>query len=566
MGYEDDPLNAFEYDHVDQVMIEIHEFLYHYEFPMAKHLVNKFPLTSTWYTLSPHDKKQYVLTLVDRFDLANVDTQKHALTSLWLLFVYPIIQNEKTFDRILKRIRQVQQTFQECGVFSVLKHLCRHYTMHILESEATKQSVHALELTCNILFVHMIIGIDDEQLCAWVGDDFVVFLILTAASFSYPNASQLPIFKLTSLLRLSLLMHKWHEFGNGPPLVQHPKCRIQQLEAYATTQCDEQILAELNAAIYPTIHDMGKNIYSHGQIFSTVHEGEPLVYSEHVFSQILPHLNAVAVNLLKLLLACFQPDSSFDLKSNLEFRFNDSENQYMPLTPEDTRKHTETLTKSVLGSMLLLITLLKRQHPCHSEFLVLKLIASHSSVLLCKILKSFSPSNIYACPNNYDKVQSDNPTGHWTAERLIMWRNVYSTITCMRLLLKLSKHRPNMLKSLVSYHVPETLDNILSIFPEKFHLYPCKLFKQLMPFLDQSWRRQNMNIISKIYQYCRIDYLDDWLTHSTENLNDNDVSTFVLEFIEWHYTQWWAYHRVDDNIPPLLRPPQSLDESITVLL
>jgi len=261
--------------------------------------------------------------------------------------------------------------------------------------------------------------------------------------------------------------------------------------------------------------------------------------------------------LLKLLLATVTAatvNSNAPPQNGFPPGINGVQNPPMPpptLEDIDVMRHREITTKSVSAILLLSLQWFKVSHVMKFHQLAQLLLDSNCLLLILKMFgmqevsmtvtaKNDSPEHNFFryCHVNFTK------NGHATRpEDFILspprmptrpslagagfpipesedvellddfsWRNFFTSINFVKIMQKLSKHRPHRIWLLTQYKSSAILKRVLRVSHPLLQLYVLKLIKSQVPFCGRKWRQTNMKLITSIYLNCRPDLRDEWLT------------------------------------------------------
>jgi len=82
----------------------------------------------------------------------------------------------------------------------------------------------------------------------------------------------------------------------------------------------------------------------------------------------------------------------------------------------------------------------------------------------------------------------------------VCWRNMFSSICFLRILVKLMKDKPWRAIWLVKYKATNIFKKAMLVKHGMFQLYLLKVIKLHARFLGRPWRKSNMDIVSAIYR------------------------------------------------------------------
>ena len=96
------------------------------------------------------------------------------------------------------------------------------------------------------------------------------------------------------------------------------------------------------------------------------------------------------------------------------------------------------------------------------------------------------------------------------SEMPFCWRNLFSSICFLRILMKIVKHKPWRAMSLVVFKSTPIFKRAMIVKHGMFQLYLLKVIKVHARYLGRPWRKTNMGIVSAIYSMVRHHLTDDW--------------------------------------------------------
>ena len=147
------------------------------------------------------------------------------------------------------------------------------------------------------------------------------------------------------------------------------------------------------------------------------------------------------------------------------------------------------------------------------------------------------------------------------ADMPVCWRNLFSSICFLRILMKIVKDKPWRAMSLVVFKSTPIFKRAMMVRHGMFQLYLLKVIKVHARYLGRPWRKTNMGVVSAIYSMVRHHLTDDWAFASdTEKRpwefrnSENDVKAQCAQFNKNYYATGdhddeWAKtaHIVDDS-------------------
>ena len=83
------------------------------------------------------------------------------------------------------------------------------------------------------------------------------------------------------------------------------------------------------------------------------------------------------------------------------------------------------------------------------------------------------------------------------------WRNLFSSICFLRILMKIVKNKPWRAISLVSFKSTPIFKRAMIVKHGMFQLYLLKIIKVHARYLGRPWRKTNMGVVSAIYRYTK---------------------------------------------------------------
>lgn len=258
--------------------------------------------------------------------------------------------------------------------------------------------------------------------------------------------------------------------------------------------------------------------------------------SEKLYAALLPKLPQYMISLLKILLAA---STSSKNKSERSESINImSEINFESVTPSstmiqtmkmnaDANRHKEVIIKAVSAILILLLKHFKINHVYQFEYISQQLMFANCIPLILKFLSQDIHSYILSSKSNISAIDfpacviGEQPELTTEAIELCSfqpysWRNMFSCINLVRILNKLTKWKHSRIMMLVVFKSAPTLTKALSVRHSMFQLYVLKLLKVQLKFLGRQWKKNNMKLISAIYQKVRHRLTDDW-AYSNDN-------------------------------------------------
>jgi hypothetical protein len=257
--------------------------------------------------------------------------------------------------------------------------------------------------------------------------------------------------------------------------------------------------------------------------------------AEKLYSALLPRLPQHMIALLKILLAASTINSknkSDRIESiNIMAEINpDVSSQSVIQTLKmdvDAIRHKEVIIKAISAILLLLLKHFKVNHIYQFEYVSQQLMFANCIPLILKFLSQDMYAYIVAPRSTISAIDfpacviGEQPELTSDAIELCSfqpycWRNMFSCINLVRVLNKLTKWKHSRIMMLVVFKSSQTLLKALSVRQPMFQLYVLKLLKVQLKFLGRQWKKNNMKLISPIYQKVRHRLTDDW-AYSNDN-------------------------------------------------
>lgn len=256
--------------------------------------------------------------------------------------------------------------------------------------------------------------------------------------------------------------------------------------------------------------------------------------AEKLYCALLPRLPQYMIALLKILLAAStsiknKPERSESINIMCEMSLDDSNPSIIQTmrANADANRHKEVIIKSVSAILLLLLKHFKINHIYQFEYVSQQLMFANCIPLILKFLSQDILSYIVSSKSNISAIDfpacviGEQPELTTEAIELCSfqpysWRNMFSCINLLRILNKLTKWKHSRIMMLVVFKSAPTLTKALSVRHSMFQLYVLKLLKVQLKFLGRQWKKNNMKLISAIYQKVRHRLTDDW-AYSNDN-------------------------------------------------
>ena len=321
-----------------------------------------------------------------------------------------------------------------------------------------------------------------------------------------------------------------------------------------------QLIPPLSPHLFPKV----TTPYSREQLDLCRLEPSSPTPTEILYKQLLPQLPQFMIALLKVLLAATPTKNKTDsLNIYIDVCPNESQVNAMSNVERrrvelDVHRYTEIVVKGVSSILFLLLKHFKLNHVYQFEFVCHHLVFANCIPLILKFFnqnllqfiysKSFISSLEYpACLLYPPKLEEELELtdGDETEEcegSYLSWRNMFSCINLLRVLQKLTKWKPSRTMVLVAFKSAQILKKVLKIRHPLIQVYALKLLKMQTRYLGRNWRRNNMKIMSSIYQNVRHHLHDDWAYGNDLNARPCDFQSLEMslkqacdQFNHWHY-------------------------------
>jgi len=336
-------------------------------------------------------------------------------------------------------------------------------------------------------------------------------------------------------------------------------------------------LAVMDKHIYVSLAERQRDQWrkSRDHPLTQVYQPEPTPI-EQFYRIIHKKISVYVVALLKLLLSAAPTSNKGEIlqhdqsQQNCQVGVQDPKAFKLPamLISIDISRHKEIATKAISGFLLLILKHLKSNHVIQFEYLAHHLFASNCVPLIIKIFNQ--PMTSYVTQRNqiplldFRNAVRGLPVIQAQIERVdeadmpVCWRNLFSSICFLRILMKIVKDKPWRAMSLVVFKSTPIFKRAMMVRHGMFQLYLLKVIKVHARYLGRPWRKTNMGVVSAIYSMVRHHLTDDWAFASdTEKRpwefrnSENDVKAQCAQFNKNYATdddEWSATaHIVDDS-------------------
>lgn len=290
-------------------------------------------------------------------------------------------------------------------------------------------------------------------------------------------------------------------------------------------------LTVMDKYIYISLADRERNKWQE-------HEDHPLTKQfnpdqtpvEQFYKIIYKKIPVYVISMLKLLLSAAPTSNKGEIlqhdqaQQNLQIEPMPDDQKYFKLPAMligiDVSRHKEIATKAISGLLLLILKHLKSNHIYQFEYFCHHLYASNCVPLIIKIFNQQMTS--YISQRNqiplldFRMAVRGLPIIQAQLEKIeesempFCWRNLFSSICFLRILMKIVKHKPWRAMSLVVFKSTPIFKRAMIVKHGMFQLYLLKVIKVHARYLGRPWRKTNMGIVSAIYSMVRHHLTDDW--------------------------------------------------------
>lgn len=393
-----------------------------------------------------------------------------------------------------------------------------------------------------------------------------------------------------------------HQSSTPPPAVVRclpwlPKVRQKDLESFIehtrdkfvglTVKGDVTSMAGLPKPIHEGIKVLKKKIYVSLSEVQMKREEEIAKYpltkgekeieqnkAEILYESLFSSLPQYMIALLKILLAAAPTSKARTDSVNI---LADVLPEEMPTTVLhsmklgiDVNRHKEIIVKAISSLILLLLKHFKLNHIYQFEYMSQHLVFANCIPL---ILKFFNQNIVgYVTAKNTisildfprcvigEQLELTADTLESGDSQAYCWRNLFSCINLLRILNKLTKWKHSRTMMLVIFKSAPILKRAMKILQAMAQLYILKLLKMQTKYLGRQWRKNNMKIMSAIYQKVRHRLNDDWAYG-----NDMDARPWDFQAEECALrsnVDRFNSRRYEGNIDPDLAPVDNCLQSV----
>lgn len=247
--------------------------------------------------------------------------------------------------------------------------------------------------------------------------------------------------------------------------------------------------------------------------------------AEKLYSFLVTNLPQYMISLLKVLLAASPTTKAKSDSLNILVDVLPAEEPATVIESSqlnlDIQRHKEVIVKGVSAILLLLLKHFKLNHIYQFEFmnqhlvfancipLVLKFfnqnvgqyVAAKNTLMELEFARNVTMEQEELSPESLEPVCSDQG---------FCGRNLFACINLLRILQKLTKWKHSRIMMMVVFKSAPILKRAHKVRHPLVRLYALKLLKAQTKYLGRNWRKNNMSIISSIYQTVRHHLHDDW--------------------------------------------------------
>ncbi|KAF7256545.1 hypothetical protein EG68_06625 [Paragonimus skrjabini miyazakii] len=242
----------------------------------------------------------------------------------------------------------------------------------------------------------------------------------------------------------------------------------------------------------------------------------------------------------------------------------------------DFRRQRELIAKAISAILLLLLKHLKLNHIYQFEYVAQYLVFANCIPLILKFLNH----DILDCVRDYHTLPYldfpscviEKPPDEYVdvGWRPYCWRNMFTYINLLRILNMLTKWKHSRTLLLVVFKSAPILKRTLHARHAMLQLYVLKLLKLQSRYFGRQWRKNNMSIMSAIYQKVRHRFTDDWAYGNDVDaapwrfqLDEHTLRATVDQFNRRRYTNDWLdpeFRPVDNCLTSVLNQPMQLSD------
>ncbi|VUZ47755.1 unnamed protein product [Hymenolepis diminuta] len=312
-------------------------------------------------------------------------------------------------------------------------------------------------------------------------------------------------------------------------------------------------------------------------------ENIPDTPAERLYVAMLPLLPQYMIAILKVLLASAPTSRTKTEPINILAEITPPEapnNQLQTLIMNyDVNRHREIIVKAISGLLLLLLKHFKLNHIYQFEYISQHLVFANCIPLVLKFFNQntllyVQAKNSISCLDFPARVIGE--VSQLTPEMLnsdwspCCWRNMFSCINLLRILNMLTKWKHSRTLMLVVFKSSPILKRALRVRHAMLQLYVLKLLKLQSRYFGRQWRKNNMSVMSAIYQKVRHRLTDDWAYGNEIDTRpwDSQVeeSTLRSSIDQFHQRRYYSdcleadFQPVDNHLSSVLNKPMELPE------
>ncbi|KAH8869772.1 Striatin-interacting protein 1 [Schistosoma japonicum] len=387
-----------------------------------------------------------------------------------------------------------------------------------------------------------------------------------------------------------------------------PKVKKKDLEAFLSSvrlkfigfhvPNDTVSLAGLPEPIHEAVRVMREHLYvSLGEMqiereneiaqnpLSMSKESIPDTPVERLYRAMYPLLPQYMIALLKVLLAAGPTSRTKTESINIlaEMTPEDdipTEGFEQCIFDSDKKRHREIIVKAISALLLLLLKQFKLNHIYQFEYVSQYLVFANCIPLILKFFNqeitfyvtsantiSYLEFPARLIGEQVEYLTLDMVMGDWIS---CCWRNMFACINLLRILNMLTKWKHSRIMLLVVFKSAPILKRGLRVRHAMLQLYILKLLKLQSRYFGRQWRKNNMPIMSAIYQKVRHRLTDDWAYGNDVDalpwqfqVEECSLRTNVDQFNQRRYCNHWIdpeYKPVDNCLMSVLSQPVQLSD------
>ena len=247
--------------------------------------------------------------------------------------------------------------------------------------------------------------------------------------------------------------------------------------------------------------------------------------AEKLYSFLVTNLPQYMISLLKVLLAASPTTKAKSDSLNILVDVLPVEEPATVIESSqlnlDIQRHKEVIVKGVSAILLLLLKHFKLNHIYQFEFMNQHLVFANCIPLVLKFFNQ-NVGQYVAAKNTLTELEfaryvtmeqdelSPESLEPVCSDQGYCGRNLFACINLLRILQKLTKWKHSRIMMMVVFKSAPILKRAHKVRHPLVRLYALKLLKAQTKYLGRNWRKNNMSIISSIYQTVRHHLHDDW--------------------------------------------------------